>query len=402
MKILWITLESLLPANSGGRLGVFKRLEQLSKENDIFLFYPYDNKNELIEVNNLKKYCVEVHPYDRKSNLLNALKLLIKYPYTVGSRCFIEMQADIRKCIDENKIDIINVDFPHMCVNLLNVETDIPIILNEHNIEWKVYRRIAKSEKNIVKKFLYYIDSFRLKKYEKKILKIIPFSSITFVSDKDMLEFNKIYKFSRKNLNLVPVGADMHNLDIVSKSNNEEKNIIFVGKMSYGPNIEGVKWFLKNIFPEIQKQYNQVKFYIVGKDPTEDIIKLSSQNVVVTGIVDDISKYYKIADLVVIPLLNGGGVKVKLLEAISYKDNIVSTSIGVEGTIFSNGKTIPVADSKDDFLKHCIETLKLNQEYISRNKQAYQIFKNNYSWNSIGKEYYKIIKSVVENYEKNK
>ena len=55
MNILWVTLESLLPANSGGRIGILKRLEQVAKTEQVYLFYPYDNKCELKYVNELKK-----------------------------------------------------------------------------------------------------------------------------------------------------------------------------------------------------------------------------------------------------------------------------------------------------------------------------------------------------------
>ena len=393
MKILWITLESVLPANSGGRLGVFKRIEQLSKTEEIYLFYPYDSDDELKYVQELKKYCKEVHPYSRKENIKYALLKLFKYPYTVSSRNIKEMQCDIRKCIIENNIDVINIDFPHMCVNILDMNINIPIILNEHNIEWKVYRTISKSQKNIIKRILYFIDSIRLKKYEKKILKKIKIDLITFVSSLDMENFKNENKVFKQKLELVPVGADL--VDIINKKDDKTKNIIFVGKMSYGPNIEAVNWFIDNVFDKIKNEIENVKLYIVGKDPTESIIKLADNNIIVTGKVDSVVDYYNMADLVVIPLLNGGGVKVKLLEAISYKKNIVSTSIGVEGTIYSNSKTIPVSDFPDEFASLCIESLKNNNEIIKRNRLAYEIFTENYTWEKIGKKYKEMIKKLL-------
>ena len=394
MKILWITLESILPANSGGRLGVFKRMEQLSKTEDIYLFYPYDKENELEYVNELKKYCKEVHPYERNKNKKNAILNLFKYPYTVSSRNIKDMQRDIKKCIVDNKIDVINIDFPHMCVNVLDLDMNIPIILNEHNIEWKVYKTISKSQKNILKKLLYYIDSFRLKKYEKKILRKIDFSLITFVSSLDLENFEKDNKINKEKLALIPVGADL--INVTETNTNECKNIIFVGKMSYGPNIEAATWFANNVFDNIKKEYKNVKFYIVGKEPTDGIIKLANEDIIVTGRVDSVEKYYDMADLVVIPLLNGGGVKVKLLEAISHNKNIVSTSTGIEGTIYSNGETIPFSNSADEFADLCIKSLKNTDEILKRREKAYKIFVDNYTWENIGKKYKEKIKKVVK------
>lgn len=398
MKILWITLESILPANSGGRLGVFKRIEQLSKTEDIYLFYPYDSDSELQYIDEIKKYCKEVHAYSRKANKKSALLNLFRYPYTVSSRNIKDMQNDIKKCIKENNIDVINVDFPHMCVNLMNNNIKIPIVLNEHNIEWKVYKLISNSQKNFLKKIMYYIDSFRLKKFENKILKKIKLDMITFVSSSDLEIFKNNYNKVKSQLELIPVGADLRENTYIKEK--QQKNIIFVGKMSYGPNIEAVNWFVNNVFYKIKKEYNDVKFYIVGKDPTEEILKLSNEDIIITGKVDSVEEYYNLADLVVIPLLNGGGVKVKLLEAISFNKKIVSTTTGVEGTIYSNRNTIPVSDSDIEFANLCIKSLNNDEELLNKRKDAYEIFIKNYTWKNIGQKYKQIIEKVVKDGKK--
>lgn len=389
MRILWITLESILPANTGGRIGVFKRLEQLSQTNEIYLFYPYDNESELTQVNELKKYCKKVYPYSRTANKKHGLVRLLKYPFTVGSREFSEMKRDIKLCIEKERIDVINVDFPHMCVNLLDMDINVPIVLNEHNIEWKVYKTIANSHTNLIMKALYYIDSFRLKKYEESVFKKLNFSKITFVSSKDMQTMIDEKMVDKTRACLIPVGANIQEINAVP---HVEKNIIFVGKMSYGPNIEAAKWFVKEIFPKIKEHINSAKFYIVGKDPTEEVEKLRTKSVIITGIVPDIKKYYEIADLVVLPLKNGGGVKVKLLEAISFNKPIVSTSVGVEGTYFAS-HYIPVSDEPQLFAELCESVL--NDKNIYPEKEVYDYFINNYTWAGIGKKYEQCLKEAI-------
>lgn len=389
MRILWITLESILPANTGGRIGVFKRLVQLSRTNEIYLFYPYDNESELTQINELNKYCKKVYPYSRAANKKHGLVRLLKYPFTVGSREFASMKLDIQECIKNNNIDIVNIDFPHMCVNLIGLNLEIPVVLNEHNIEWKVYKTIANSHTNFIMKALYYIDSFRLKKYEESVFKNTSFSKITFVSSKDMQAMIDAKMVDKTRACLIPVGADIQEIHTVS---HVEKNIIFVGKMSYGPNIEAAKWFAKEIFPKIKEHINNAKFYIVGKDPTEEVEKLRTKDVIITGMVPDIKKYYEIADLVVLPLKNGGGVKVKLLEAISFNKPIVSTSVGVEGTYFASNY-IPVSDEPQLFAELCESVL--NDKNVYPKKEVYDYFINNYTWAGIGKKYEQCLEEAI-------
>ena len=393
MNILWVTLESLLPANSGGRIGILKRLEQVAKTEQVYLFYPYDNKCELKYVNELKKICVEVYAYHRAKNKKRALLTIIKYPFTVGSRCIPQMQEDIRNCLKKNKIDIINVDFPHMCSNLLKLNLNIPIVLNEHNIEWKVYKTISDSQRNIVKKIAYWIDSFRMKSYEKKVLKKLNINKVIFVSGKDMENMIITGSISKDKCELVPVGADILQPQNTKGKAQKGYNIIYVGKMSYSPNIEAVEWFVKEIYPLIREQIPNTTFYIVGKDPVKRVKELESENIIVTGTVDSINKYYEMADLVVLPLLHGGGMKVKLLEAISHKKAVVSTSVGTEGTLYSNGKTIPVIDEAGKFAEKCIDIMVNGSQDIA--EAAYKVFMENYTWDKIGEKYMEIMNEII-------
>lgn len=389
MKILWITLESILPSNTGGRIGVFKRLEQISKNDEIYLFYPYDNESELDCVKELEKYCRKVSPYNRKKNRKHSLFNIWRYPFTVSSREIPEMKKDILKCVKEYNIDLINIDFPHMCIDICGMDINVPVVLNEHNIEWKVYRTIAKSHKSILKKAAYFIDSYRLKLYEKKLFEKINFSKVTFVSINDMNYMLNQGIIGKSKAALIPVGADIHKCADIS---HEGKNIVFVGKMSYGPNIEGVKWFVDEIFPNIKEKIPDAIFYIVGKEPTEEVKKLQSESIIVTGMVENVEVYYKLADLVVLPLKNGGGVKVKLLEAISYKKPIVSTSTGAEGTYYAQN-LLPVTNDPNAFAEYCVEYIVDKSLYPMW--EVYDYFVLNYTWEGIGKKYRKIMQEVL-------
>ena len=170
---------------------------------------------------------------------------------------------------------------------------------------------------------------------------------------------------------------------------------VFVGKMSYGPNIEAVSWFTKEVLPRLieSNKFADITFYIVGKDPTDDVWQLASEHVVVTGIVDDVSEYYNLADLVVLPLKNGGGVKVKLLEAISYRKPVVSTTVGVEGTYYAN-HFVPVTDEVDQFAEYCEAVL--SDERIYPENLIYEYFASNYTWENIGQRYLKMFEEILD------
>lgn len=395
MKMIWITQESLLPLNTGGRIGVFKRLEQIYRDNDIYLFYTYDHDEEARYIPELKKYCKGVYAYKRKKNLATLFRSL-RYPFCIASRNMKAMQKDLENCITQNEISVVNVDFPQMCVNLLGLAKKhaLKIILNEHNIEWQFYRMISGSSQKLLKKIAYGFDSKRLKRYEEKLVKKIRFDAITFVSDKDMRYHENWLKSDIPRV-LIPVGADVREVSI-KPSLDVQPKIIFVGKLSADTNVEAAVWFVQRVFPEILSKFPDARFYIVGKDPSAAVQALEGDSVIVTGKVDSVEAYYENADLVVIPLLHGGGVKVKLLEAVSYKKPVVTTETGLEGTLFENGIDMFVENEPKAFAEKCLAVLSDTDAALKMVENAYGKFLENYTWEQIGKKYSEVLNAVNE------
>ena len=200
----------------------------------------------------------------------------------------------------------------------------------------------------------------------------------------DKLFFENNYSNYNINTILIPPGID--NI----KENYEQikgHNIIFTGKMDYEPNVQAMEWFCNEVFPDIQKGIDDVKLYIVGKNPTDYIKSLSSDSIIVTGKVDSVEEYLKLANIVVIPLLSGGGVKIKLIEALQFKNIVVTTSKGVEGTKFRHNEELLVSDDSNEFAQYCIDILNNPEKYEHHIKKSVECLESNYLWGSIGNQY---------------
>ena len=385
MRILWVSIEPPYPANTGGRLGIWNRLKRLAKEHEVYYFHTYDGEDEA-HIPQLEELCAQVYSIRRKKTFA-LIPRMIRYPYTVASRCMSEMEQAIDDCIRQNDIQLINLDFPHMCavVEKAAKKYGIPVVLNEHNIEWKVYRQISASADSPVKRLVYYVDSWRLKWYEERIVRRIKPKGITFVSQENLKEYAQWLRPSWAALKLIPVGIES---DVVCVPNDCGcRSIAFFGKMSYEPNVEGAIWFAQEVFPTVKAAIPGVKLYIVGMDPTDQVKALACNDVIVTGTVLEVASYYERANLVVIPLLHGDGVKVKLLEAISYGNQIVSTTKGVEGTDFASNSMIPVSDNPVLFAQLCIDRLQNPERYADERKQAFDYCMEHYTWDGICRNY---------------
>lgn len=134
------------------------------------------------------------------------------------------------------------------------------------------------------------------------------------------------------------------------------KNIIFVGGFGHHPNENGVLWFVNKMWQQIQAQLPDVKFIIIGSNPSEKITALESSSIHVTGYVtdDELEAYYQKSRLCVIPLRFGAGVKGKTIEAMYHRIPIVSTSIGTEG-LLGIDSYLPATDQEDAFIQRVID-----------------------------------------------
>lgn len=161
----------------------------------------------------------------------------------------------------------------------------------------------------------------------------------------------------------------------------EKKDLLFVGGFSHLPNIDAVKWFMSEIWPEVSKKLPGAKFYIVGSNPTKEIKAYSTGRVIVTGFISDekLKKLYEKCRVCVIPLRYGAGVKGKTLEAMYHRISIVSTSIGLEGYEEIDQYILP-HDSAKSFSDEVISLYKDDSKITENHNKYIEYVKNNYSY----------------------
>lgn len=381
MKIIWITPECPYPPNTGGRSGIWNRIKNMADNNEIYFFCIAEDKDYIYK-EDISSVCKNVNFYKRKKSFFTLVKSLF-YPYPAISRWNKKLKNDIKTCCLQIKPDYIIVDFPQMVGNIdRSIFLNYKVVLCQHNIEFKTLRNIAKGLNFSIKKIIYYIVSKQLEIYENKLYKKNNFKLITFVSISDKKFFEE--KYNKYNTLLVPVGAT-----IKENISDNAQDIVFIAKMSYPPNEKAVIWFLKNVWDKIYECHPETHFYIVGKDPSQKLKDYVNtfKNVIITGTVDSVDKYYDLAKIVVVPLFTGGGVKVKLLEALGYGKLVITTSKGIEGTDFIDNIHLLVADTKSEFIKKCNDVLDNYEKYNEILQNVKEKMINEYSWEKVVRDF---------------
>jgi glycosyltransferase involved in cell wall biosynthesis len=143
-------------------------------------------------------------------------------------------------------------------------------------------------------------------------------------------------------------------------------------------------YFLDEIFLLILKEIPDLKLYIIGSRPPKKLQQRASENVIITGFVDDVRPYVARASVYVVPLRMGGGTRLKVLEAMAMKKPIVTTSIGCEGIDVRHDESVLIADDPMTFARQVIELLRsqaLRQRLV---RNGYDVARTCYDWNTIG------------------
>jgi len=132
-------------------------------------------------------------------------------------------------------------------------------------------------------------------------------------------------------------------------------NILFVAGFQHTPNIDAVQHLVNDIWPIIKQKLTKVKLYIVGSNPTDAVKKLASDDIIVTGFVNDLVPYYQQCKLMVAPLRYGAGVKGKITQSLAMGLPVISTPMGIEGMNLNDNRNCLVAEKPDEFAKKTIQ-----------------------------------------------
>ena len=174
---------------------------------------------------------------------------------------------------------------------------------------------------------------------------------------------------------------------------NRTKNIIlFVAGFGHPPNIDAAIWLVQDIMPIVWKNNPEIKLYLVGSNPTKEVINLQSTNILVTGYVTDIvlDEYYTLARVAVVPLRFGAGIKNKVLEALSKCVPLVTTDVGVQG-MAELKSLIPVRNSSSEFATEIIKLIDDDSTWETVSTKGFEYVKLHFSIDSMQSNFEKDI-----------
>ena len=325
MKVLFVT-QSIYPLSGGRSLASYGYITEYQKHCDLTLASPVcgdaglkDETRRFCESRGIKAFLVPATPNRAIFEKMREASSRILAKLTMTVPVYHNLYREICDFIVENAVDLVIVDHIGMSLYFKKLHSKFPkvrFIYNAHNVEFRNTEDelITKAGSNPVKR-LYARFRCRLRKKLEQYM-IINSEHVFCISRNDMAMLAKEFGYKEKYIFSKPLiqFPKTKSLDDVQEYHHK---LMIVGSMNWYPNVKGIIWFVENVFKKLHEKDSELKLFLVGSKPTPEIKALASENIIVTGFVDSTEPYFKECDISIIPVFEGTGAKIKVLESIA-------------------------------------------------------------------------------------
>lgn len=413
MKILWLSHLIPYPPKGGVLQRTYYLIRELSKYHEIHLlcfnqvnllkpFYDSidegvtDSKEHLSTfVSSIDVIPIPIDDIPYGAHILAVFSLLSGNPYTTNWLKSRKYHEAIKSITDKESFDLVHFDTISLIPYLKHFDSEL-LCLDHHNIESHMMTRRAGKEKSIPKKIYFNIEGKRLLRSEQKFCK--EFDINITCSDIDTQRLEKITQPERLDIRTIPNGVDITYFtpDYDVQTNNE---LVFIGTMDWYPNVEAMIFFAKEVWPKLKESNPNIVMNVIGANPPDALNQMSQkdESFHTHGFVDDIKTFMNAAAVYVCPIFDGGGTKLKILDALSSGKAIVTSQIACEGIQVENNLNVLFAETADEYIDKIEYLLSNPSERIRLGKEARKLAENHYSFTSIGNNLANIFSTLKRN-----
>jgi glycosyltransferase involved in cell wall biosynthesis len=245
--------------------------------------------------------------------------------------------------------DVIQVEGSQMAwyLPLIRQHSGAPVVLRAHNVEYILWERLARHEKQLWKKAYFQVLARKIKSFEKAYFPL--FDAIVAITAEDKARIAAMGVQTR--VNVIPAGVQLERLPFRPDRLPRPKTLFLIGSLNWQPNLEGMAWFLTHIWPAVKAAHPALELHVAGSFQPDFWQQLPRQPLQLHGFVPDAALFMQQYDLMLVPLLSGGGMRVKIVEGLALGKCVLTTTVGAEGVQGQAGEHYLVADEPREWIR---------------------------------------------------
>lgn len=389
MRILFLSAWFPYPPNNGSKLRIYNLLGGLAQYHEITLISLSDEPQGE-PAPELKKLCQQIHviqsrPYNPSS--IRALSgLFSPKPRVLVAQYDSSVSDLIRDEIGKGHYDLVVASQWYMAAYLDNLP-GVPAVFEEAEIG--IFEDKAAQASSSLKQLRHKLTNYKMQRYFRHLLARFGACTVASEAERNLLQrMAPEYSGIEVIPNCVRV-ADYAEIQVAPEPN----TLIFTGSFRYFANYEAMLWFLQEVYPLVKAQIPAVRLAITGDHAGKPLPQ--ADGVVLKGFVDDIRPFIAASWLSVVPILAGGGTRLKILEAMALRTPVIATSKGAEGLAAKDGVHLLIADTPQAFAEATIRLLNDPQLRRKLADQGYELVRTKYDWTVILPEFLNLAERVA-------
>lgn len=390
MRLLWLSHFVPYPPRGGSFQRTFNLLRHISRKYEttfVALNLAGESKEQLEQYRDeFKKDCAKVEFWNlplawRGSRWWIQLAFSPLYRHHYASRSMWSPQLDDRwrQILAGHQGDLVNFETIDLAL-YFPASNGFRRILNHQNCESAMVKRRAENESNPLKKGYLLNQAGKLARSEREWCPRFDANLAVSELDADLLRSQS----PGSHFHVVENGTDTEYF-APSNTQPEPKAIIFAASLRWYPNVSAIQYFGRNIWPLLRQRCPGVRLYLAGRSPAEAIVQIAASDPDIVLIPDppDIRPFVARGSVFVCPVIEGGGTRLKILDAMAMGIPVVSTRLGCEGLRVTPGENILVADSPQEFADSVLRLMNDQplRKLLSANGRA--LVERLYSWKVI-------------------
>jgi len=389
MRILWVKVGGLWPANTGGRLRSFNLIRELSAEHEVSVItthHPSEDGAALAQqLPRCKKVLSIPHASVKRTSPMFALSLFGSWFSTLPVDIYKSRIGALRRLVNhtlaQERFDLIVADFLFAAPNV-PLHGDTPVVFFSHNVEYMIWQRLCDIDANPIRRALLELEWRKMRRYEARVCEQAALTVAVSAEDREQLKLDA----QTARIRAVPTGVDIDYFRPDDTVEEVPTELVFTGSMDWHPNEDGILYFIAEILPRIRAELPQVRLTVAGRNPSAKLQAAAQEaGVNVTGTVDDIRPHISRAAVYVVPLRVGGGTRLKIFEALAMGKAVVSTTIGAEGLPLEDGVHLLRADTAESFAAAVLSLLRDKAERQRLGRNGRELMEQRFSWPKVAR-----------------
>jgi polysaccharide biosynthesis protein PslH len=413
VKLLFLAHRIPYPPNKGDKIRSFHQLKTLCERgHEVHLVAFADEPRDVRYREELAKLCTSatIVPLDRRIAKIMALRGLIAcQSFSVAYFASRLMEQRVGRLMSMHCFDAVVACSTPMAryVPSWLMPRSLVDLVDADSEKWGDYAQQVRPPRS----WFYQLERRRLRRYERAIIARFGHAIVTTEREAALLTrpceplTNGRVEVITNGVDLEYFRPDMPHACVMERLPAAERSyladlsvtrLVFTGRMDYAPNVDGVRFFVKEIFPAIREHDPRTQFLVVGANPTREVRRLGSHpGVVVTGYVEDVRPYLASASVCVAPLRIARGVQNKVLEAMASGRAVVATPAATAGLQTKSGRHLLVGQSGPDLSEMLLRLITDGPLRRRLGEQARSYVELHHRWAPLLDRYNELVESLV-------